>query len=180
MGGELITYDRAELHKLEYSVKKPSRGCKHIKEGRRVHVCGGEYKGSNGIIAAGIGPGGLRLRAIEPGMSKVRVRLDSGELITYDRAELHKLEHSVKKLSRGSKHIKEGRRVHVCGGEYKGRNGIIAAGIGPGGLRLRAIEPGMSKVRVRLDSGELITYDKNELNKLETQDRRDKGKQKRL
>merc|ERR1712228_1099575 len=90
------------------------------------------------------------------------------------------LEHSVKKQSRGSKHIKEGRRVHVCGGEYKGRNGIIAAGIGPSGLRLRAIEPGMSKVRVRLDSGELITYDKNELNKLETQDRRDKGKQKRL
>merc|ERR1711870_138580 len=80
----------------------------------------------------------------------------------------------------GSKHIKEGRRVHICGGQYKGRNGIIAAGMGRGGLRLRAIEPGMSKVRVRLDSGELITYQKNELNKLVTQDRRDKGKRKRL
>merc|ERR1712151_1229193 len=73
-----------------------------------------------------------------------------------------------------------GRRVRICGGEDKGLNGIIAAGMGRGGLRLRAIEPGMSKVRVRLDSGELITYRKNEMNKLVTQDRRDKGKQKRL
>merc|ERR1712228_1003493 len=90
------------------------------------------------------------------------------------------LEASREKVPPGSKHIKEGRRVHVCAGKYRGRNGVIAAGIGPGGLRLRAIEPDMSKVRVRLDSGELITYGKNELNKLETQDRRGKGKQKRL
>jgi len=65
---------------------------KTAREGSQVRVCYGPSKGQTGKIASGRTKSGKLLKAIEPGMAKVRVRMDkSGKLMYFDRCELDKL-----------------------------------------------------------------------------------------